>query len=301
MMDTKIFFIKTVEKHIISIEEDIKGVRLNKDIECVHRMRVSLRRLKTTIADFKDTLMVKEYDRVLIYIRKLLKALGNARDIDTKIDCLRLLYAEQEATPYRRGIIEIIDELVEDRQEIQPKIIKTIADIKQKQTFKAVLKLKPSLEDAGVTLDEWMKSRLITRLDRLFHLEPFVKRPHCIKELHRMRMVTKNLRYTLENLEILYGKRVHVFVDAASEVQKALGLVHNYDVWLNLMNNLKDSSGRDIQFHKAVRFLLKTFAVRREESYQDFLRVWSNLKRKKIWARLGFFALDRLPVAKIKI
>ena len=66
------------------------------------------------------------------------------------------------------------------------------------------------------------------------------------------------------------------------------------------MRNLKDSSGRDMRFYQSVRFLLKTFSLYREEAYQDFLKAWAQLKRKKVWAELGFFALDRIPLKKNK-
>lgn len=299
MINEQEFFLKTAQKHIVMLEAEVKGVRRNKDIEHVHRMRVALRRLKSTLSDFKDVLRVREYEAVVVHVRKLLRALGSARDIDTKLECLRLLYAEEKAAPYRRGIVEIIDELAEDRGETQPKILKTLTRINQKQVFKAVLKLKPTLEDTGITLDEWSKSRVITRLDKLFSLEPFVRRAGCVKELHEMRIAAKNLRYTLENMEDLYGRRVRPFADSAMRVQRALGQVHNFDVWLGLIRILKDSSGRDVEFRKAVNFLLKEFTSRREISYSDFLLLWDVLKKKKAWARLGFFALDRVPTSRM--
>lgn len=298
MINEREFFLKTVQKHIAAAEAEVKGVRCNKDIECVHRMRVALRRLKSTLSDFKDVLTVREYEAAVVYVRKLLRALGSARDIDTKLECLRLLYAGDAAASFRRGIVEIMDELMEDRGETQPKILKTLTRIKQKQIFKAVLRLKPTLDDTGVTLDEWAKSRVITRLDKLFSLEPFMRRPGCVKELHDMRIAAKNLRYTLENLEDLYGRRVRPFSESAMRVQRALGQVHNFDVWLGLIRILKDSSGRDVEFRKAVNFLSKEFTSRREASYKDFLVLWDVLKKKKAWARLGFFALDRAPTLR---
>ncbi|NLE65786.1 MAG: hypothetical protein GX606_07735 [Elusimicrobia bacterium] len=76
-------------------------------------------------------------------------------------------------------------------------------------------------------------------------------------------------------------------------VQRALGEVHNYDVWLGFVSILKDSSGRDWHFRRAVTFLDRECRLRRQEAYRDFLKVWSGLKKRKTWARLGYFALDR--------
>ena len=77
------------------------------------------------------------------------------------------------------------------------------------------------------------------------------------------------------------------------KVQNALGSVHSYDVWLGLLQILKDSSGRDAGFRKAVKFLDEECVARRAESYRAFLKLWGRLKKRKTWARLSFFTLDR--------
>ena len=53
-MDEQLLFSKLVEKHIAAVEAEVKGVRSGKDIEHLHRMRVDLRRLKSTL-DRKST------------------------------------------------------------------------------------------------------------------------------------------------------------------------------------------------------------------------------------------------------
>ncbi len=286
-------FLKIVKKHADAVEMEIKGVRSNRDIECLHRMRVSLRRLKTALSDFKEFIPTRDYDPVLLTINKLLRALGSARDVDTKISFLKELIADPRAVRYREGLLEIVDELSEDRNEIQPKVMKNLARFHQRKTSRSVLRLQPSLEETGITLDEWAKNRVLARLEKLFSLEPYVRKPGCIKELHEMRIAAKNLRYTLENMQVLYGRRLKPFAYAAMKVQRSLGEVHNFDVWLGLMKILADSSGREPSFRRAVGFLRKESEVRRVEAYRAFLKLWTVLKRRKTWARLSFFALDR--------
>lgn len=293
MMTEKELFQKLVQRHADVVAEQLNGVRGNKDIEPLHIMRVSLRRLKTTISDFKEFLSPREYEPELMTLTKLLRALGTARDVDTKIAFLKTLLEEPRAARYREGISEIIDEMTEDRHEMQPKILKNLARLSQRKVLKGLARLNPALEETGITLDEWAKNRVLARLEKLFSLEPYVRRPGCIKELHEMRIAAKNLRYTLENLQVLYGRKVKVFAMAAMKVQRTLGEVHNFDVWLTLIRNLEDSSGREPSFRRAVAFLKKECELRREQSYRDFVKVWTGLKRRKTWARLSFFALDR--------
>ncbi len=292
-MDAKELFTKVVGRHAAAIEAEFKGVRANNDIEPLHRMRVSLRRLKTALSDFKEVVPVKEYEPVLLGINKLLRVLGQARDMDTKIAFLKELVTDPRAANYREGILEIIDELMEDRNEVQPKISKNLSRLHHHKVLKAALRIKPSLDETGITLDEWAKNRVLARLEKLFGLEPYVRKPGSLKELHEMRIAAKNLRYSLENFQVLYGKRVGNFALAAAQVQQSLGSLHNFDVWLNLMKILGDSSGREPSFRKAVTFLRKECERRRSEAYSDFVQLWTKLKRRKTWARLSFFALDR--------
>ncbi|NTV30281.1 MAG: CHAD domain-containing protein, partial [Candidatus Omnitrophica bacterium] len=259
----------------------------------LHRMRVALRRLKSALSDFRDVIPPKEYAPVILSINKLLRVLGQARDMDTKIAFLKALLEDPRAARYREGILEIIDELSEDRNEVQPKILKNLARLQQRKVLRSALRLKPALDETGITLDEWAKNRVLARLEKLFGLEPYVRKPACLKELHDMRIAAKNLRYSLENFRILYGRRVGPFALAASKVQRSLGELHNFDVWLGLMKILGDSSGREPSFRKAVTFLRKECEGRRAASYRDFVQLWSGLKRRKTWARLSFFALDR--------
>jgi CHAD domain-containing protein len=292
-MDEKELYFVLAGEHVRAVEAEVAGVRSARDIECLHRMRVALRRLKATLSDFRELLPAREYVSLLGNVDKLLRALGQARDIDTKIAFLNALLSGGQAESVRAGILEIIDELAEDRSEIQPKILKWISRLRQKQVFRAAVKLRPALENTGMTLDEWARNRILARLEKFFSLEAYVRRPGCIRELHGMRIAAKNLRYTLENFSRLYGKEALDFAGSAMLVQRALGEVHSFDIWLGLLDILADSSGREPSFRRAVVFLRKECQSRRSAAYQSFLELWSDLKHKKTWARLGFFALDR--------
>ncbi len=293
IMDERALYTRLVEKHIAAVEAEVKGVRVGLDIEPLHRMRVDLRRLKSTLADFRETVDSREYQAAVLNVKRLLRSLGQARDIDTKISYLVELAAGASGLKYREGILEIIDELREDRAEIQPRIARDLSRLHQRQVFKSIRRLKPSLAETGVTLDEWARNNVLERLQKMFSLEPYVRKASCVKELHEMRIAAKNLRYTLENFECLYGTKLKPYIFAAMKVQRALGDMHNFDVWLGLVKIFKDSSSRDAHFCRAVNFLHEECTRRRAEAYREFLLIWSRLKKQKTWARLSFFSLDR--------
>ena len=294
MLDEKIFFSQVIQGHLTAALAEEKEVRRLKgvkgDIEPLHRMRVALRRLKTVLSDLKDVMSRRQLQVPLEGVRSLLGILGHARDIDTKIGFLEVLAASPRAKAYAAGIRDIIDELTEDRAEVQPKILKAFDRARREQAFRLLERLHPDLEAADITLDEWAKNRITVRLEKMLRWEPYVKRSRREKELHLMRIAAKNLRYCLENLEPLYGKQLLPYVKAAMEVQASLGEVHNYDVWLGLLGILRASAARSNRFSEALRFLRRECETSRAQAYANFLELWQTQKRARVWVKLDRFA-----------
>jgi CHAD domain-containing protein len=294
MLDEKIFFSQVIQGHLTAALSEEKAVRRLKsvkgDIEPLHRMRVALRRLKSVLSDLKDVMLRRQLLVPLEGVKALLGILGHARDMDTKIEFLEELAASPRAKAYAIGIREIVDELTEDRAEVQPKILKTFDRARREQAFRLIERLHPDLEAADITLDEWAKNRITVRLEKMLRWEPYVKKSRREKELHQMRIAAKNLRYCLENLEPLYGKQLLPYAKAAMDVQASIGEVHNYDVWLGLLGILRASAVRSNRFSEALRFLRRECETSRAQAYADFLELWQTQKRARIWVKLDRFA-----------
>ncbi len=291
MLDEKIFFSQVIQGHLTAALAEEKSVRRpGADIEGLHRMRVALRRLRSALSDLKDVMPYRQLERPLEGVKSLLGILGHARDMDTKIAFLISLVATPGAKPYAAGIREIIDELTEDRAEVQPKIQKTVDRVRREKVFRLIEKIHPDLEAADITLDEWAKNRITVRLEKMLRWEPYVKKPRREKELHQMRIAAKNLRYALENFTPLYGSTLHPYAKAATDLQAALGQVHSYDVWLGLLGILRASAGRSNRFSEALRFLRRECEAARAKAYTDFVELWQAQKRARLWAELDRFA-----------
>lgn len=84
-----LFGAKTLIGHVQAFEEEIDGVRVAKDIEYVHRMRVATRRIRETLPLFDGCFSKKDSDKWETGIRGMTRALGEARDTDVQIDFLR--------------------------------------------------------------------------------------------------------------------------------------------------------------------------------------------------------------------
>ncbi|MBF0619181.1 MAG: CHAD domain-containing protein [Candidatus Omnitrophica bacterium] len=289
-MDDQEFFKTIISGHVKAVEKEWAAVRKGTDMEALHRMRVALRRLKSALADLRDVLSRRELDPALNGIKALLSLLGYARDIDTKAGFLDAVASFDRSKPYAKGIGEIAEELHEDRAEVQPKIMKALDRAKREQLFRRISKLKPLLAEGDITLDEWARNRITVRLEKMLRWEPYVKKPRRERELHEMRIAAKNLRYTIENLSGLYGKKLTRYAEEAMKVQRSLGEVHNYDVWLKLLDVLRESAGRGNRFCEALRFLRKECEQARTAAFGEFVALWAELKARKLWLKLDQFS-----------
>ena len=80
---------RTLLKYLNAMLGMIDGVRQNEDIECLHRMRVAARRLRSLLPLFNDCLPPKQRARWRKQLRRVTRALGRARDADVQIVCVQ--------------------------------------------------------------------------------------------------------------------------------------------------------------------------------------------------------------------
>jgi CHAD domain-containing protein len=78
-----------IRERILQLAAEKDGVRKAEDIECVHRMRVASRRIRTALPLFAFCIPKKRYRIWLRNIRAVTRALGEARDTDVQIAFLR--------------------------------------------------------------------------------------------------------------------------------------------------------------------------------------------------------------------
>ncbi len=68
-----------------TLEEQIDGVKKGEDIEYLHKMRVTSRRIRAAMPLFKGCYQKKQFKKWLNEIKRVTKFLGEARDLDVQI------------------------------------------------------------------------------------------------------------------------------------------------------------------------------------------------------------------------
>ena len=280
------------------------------DIEGVHDMRVASRRLRSALADFLPYLKRRALNRPRRKLKSLASALGEVRDMDVAVDALEKLTKRADAD-VRKGIEVFINERKLRREQAHAKLTEEIEqDVLQnlRDEFAAGLERavanqnsqdennssdgresETSFHDAGrcVIEERWRDVRKLSL--SLFY-------PHDSEPLHRMRIAAKKLRYALELFAPAWDDdSLHLFADEASQMQAALGELHDCDVWIDAFGaRLKKFEVHHPEMVASVRadglgqereaavWLLQHFVRARTKNYGSALALWRE------WEKLNF-------------
>lgn len=91
------------------LTEHAQGVLDTGDIERVHDMRVTTRRLRAALEIFEPCFPAKPYRQALVDVKRLADALGERRDRDVAIAALHA-FNDQMPAPDRRGVSSLIEQ-----------------------------------------------------------------------------------------------------------------------------------------------------------------------------------------------
>jgi CHAD domain-containing protein len=107
---------KIVSVRASELTEHAEGVLDTGDIERVHDMRVTTRRLRAALEIFEPCFPSGPYRRALEDVKRLADALGERRDRDVAIASLQG-FNDQVPAPDRRGVASLIDRYRSEQEE----------------------------------------------------------------------------------------------------------------------------------------------------------------------------------------
>jgi CHAD domain-containing protein len=266
--------------------KEVSGVRANKDIEFLHRMRVASRRLNNILWAYRCFFNREEIKKMRREIKKITRLLGRARDLDTQV-----FFAQKTAGHIKDAMLAesfkaFIAMIAQKRVYVQEDVLRALSiawHLKSAAVFAepVVCREKDVYEAACENINRRLKQFL--KLSRAARYE------NSQNALHKMRIGAKHLRYTLENFSFLDKKKIDCFVEEARLIQQTLGDMHNHNVWRKeaLVVAQRNSRAKEAGFYLAD--LCRTNAA---ERYQEFLKVYHRQHEDKIWSRLKQLIVD---------
>ena len=265
---------KKIFKLIKVLSAEIDGVRLAKNIEHIHRMRVTTRRIRAALPVFTCCFKAKVGKKWRQEIRSITRGLGAARDLDVKADFLNsfitgippedmppeyltvaiglkesldqpeLTTAGKNKSYIRPGLEYLLMRIQQQRILVQPIIITALDRLVASEVVEDINEWCLQAIKAGGSLDNDQYSpyayaqghvHIVDCLEELYAFQPFVAIPEKKEEHHDMRIAAKRVRYTMELFSGFYQKEFTALIQVIKGLQELLGDLHDCDVWIDYL------------------------------------------------------------------
>ncbi|MGE3476318.1 MAG: CHAD domain-containing protein [Rhodospirillaceae bacterium] len=229
-------------RHFAQVLVNMAGA-LKQDPGSIHRMRVSLRRLRSALYGARRLLPKAEYESVRLKLKYLLQSLGPARDWEVLTGRMSDLVDEegigdvQRAAGVRksRALMQAADVL--GARKATKAVLEVMRWFEDLPASRQGRKLKIRACDAAGDI-------LCELFDRVRRRSRHFER-QSVEGRHRLRIAGKNLRYNIELYGGLYPKRkVEEFLALLKPVQDDLGHLNDVGRARDLLGELARRSPR---------------------------------------------------------
>jgi len=259
------------------------------DIEGVHQMRVAIRRLRSALRDFSPLMKSQLLNRSRKELKRLADTLGNARDQDVALAALEKLRDRAK----REKIKQEIEKKLEKRRNVREATQHELEKILNESSLNGLKEdFSKAIDDAvrknkklsELTAREAGREVISNGLQEFCDLSASLYDPFNCEKLHELRISAKRLRYAIELFTICWGEQISPFAKEITEMQTALGELHDSDIWIeNLSRRLSKEKGKK---RSADFWLLSKFIRNRTKHYRVALRLWSRWQKTKFIKRL---------------
>jgi CHAD domain-containing protein len=201
----------------------------------VHDLRISIRRFLQYLETFGRSYPSDKARKISRRLKKIMNLAGRVRDRDI---ALRLL---QHAGIQRNA--PVCKMLSEERKEAE-------RDLRRYLEHQARRKLLKSSVNVPAAATVSARRKLLSQVRSYFETgRKFVGVKASEKELHRLRIKTKRLRYTLELFRRRYGPRLERYLETLRRIQQHLGAINDCAVTAQLVDRAlprRSAAGRKL-------------------------------------------------------
>jgi CHAD domain-containing protein len=300
----RIYTAGLILQQLDALASELHGVKSARDIEYIHRMRVSSRRLRAIMEVFQDCLPVK---RGIVWqegVKNVTQALGAARDTDVQIDSITTIFKNLPDPAMRPGIRRLILRLKQRRARLQIRVMEKVNEFETsglQEEMRAAFIVHAARNSEVYLYTPELYKRSFERIHEAFQVfssyEKDILDPANIKELHAMRIAGKNFRYILECFTSIYSNALKNPISIMKNAQDLLGNIHDCDIWaLELPRFLEEEHKRSVaylgkdrygeRYKIGIQYLIDFKKQNRDLYYQTFIQQWELWKAENVWEDL---------------
>ncbi len=224
------------------------GSRTGEDIEDVHDMRVSIRRIRSTLRLLNEYYKPKAIDPYNQQLRRVARALGTVRDLDVLIDNLTGFAATLPDD--RKAALQPVIVKLDSERAAARKDLNKLFDKKSYQRFVEDFGKFLTTENAGArSLDGDLAPVQVRHLlptliyDHLGHVRAYdsVIADADATTLHALRIEFKRLRYAVTLFSDILGSTIKNFIEELKAIQDHLGQLNDISTAEARLTELIDS------------------------------------------------------------
>ena len=269
------------------------GSRTGNDIEDVHKMRVAIRQSRSAfrlLSDVYKPKVVRTYDKGL---RKIMRALGDVRDLDVMIGNLRAFDAPLDDVQ-AAAMQEVIGALDLRRTVARDQLLRVL-DSKAYQRFvkdysdflttpSAGIQSNSSDEIVPVQVRHVLPPMIYEHLAMVRAYEPALEDAEA-ETLHALRIEFKRLRYVVTLFSGVLGKEIADFIVEVKKIQDILGEMNDIEVAHESLTDLMDDlEGDQIA---ALWIYLDALENQKPDLYAQFPAAWKRFNAKTVQRKLA--------------
>jgi putative phosphoesterase len=298
------FGAEALSKLLSIIETQTAGVEKNEDIEYVHKMRVSSRRIRAAMPLFKECFPKKGYKKWIKEIKKVTQFLGAARDLDVQVLFIRNYVEQLQPTEPKKGVEALLERHINQRTDLQSGIINGLQELEETKVIQQtashcerIIKEATSIPFNLFAVREKAFWQISSKLDDFLAMEDCVHKENETLKHHQMRIRAKWLRYTLEVFAPLYQGEFSEEIEMMKNFQDTLGEMHDCDVWIDSIPKFIDEikgempivPGNEkaaVESDQSLLKFLDFIKEKRKSFYREFVIFWDENKRKNSFEEL---------------
>ncbi len=266
-------------KHFRRLQLNEPGTRLAEDIEALHDMRVSSRRLRASFRLLAGAFPPGRLELPAALMRETGQVLGHARDLDVFIEALPELRQEMPArmvadlNPFEELIIGY-------RSGEQRRILRWMQAprrLRAFEDFQAFLEEGPSeTSPLGIMTGHIAPGLILSAARRVYRRGSRIKRSSPPERLHRLRIAMKKMRYAMEDFADLYGEDLNDYVLGCKKLQDVLGAVNDAEVMSSWLGSFVQEHGEALPKSSllAVGCLVGTLHARSDAARAGYRKAW---------------------------
>ena len=272
-----------MENHLLAkaatLFEGLEESTRSADVETLHRLRITSRRLRVGLRLFAEVFPSTERRQACRHLRRLTRALGEVRTLDVNLQLLRA--ARRRLAPETRDVqVQATRMLLAERAE-KLKALRELAALLVASRFAARLEKMIRHTDRRLDSKRLLKSvrEEVERLrgvarQRFKRWEDKKNR----RAFHRLRIAVKKYRYALESSGAVFGMPGKSRVDAVEDLQDLMGACHDVEILLEWLESAKldKSLARQVEW---------VSGCLREDYDQHRRAAVEFLKKERRWAK----------------